>query len=697
MTVRPQTKTNKTQIVKTLCNMCTNHCGIDVHLNAAGIEKITGMKEHPFQRPCPKALAIPEMIYAKERITVPLLKVKGTFKEISWDKAFSVVVDKLTEIRQKFGAGAVVPFAGNGLACRSTPQIVKRFAQAFGTPNFISGAWTCFAARNMAFKLTVGSLPNADYSSDNKCMLLWGKNPQTSSAPEWHDIKLSLSRGAKLIVIDPVATPLAKKADIHARVRPGTDCALALGLLNVIISENRYDQKFVKEWTVGFDRLVEHVRHYTPQKVETITWVPAETVTALARMYAAHQPASISVGVALEHCSNGSQTMRAVATLMAICGNLEISGGNLTFPSLKLKSMGLPDRIEKIAPLGAEFPLFTENRKHTAGTRLTDAILTQKPYPIKAVLVIGGNPAVNWPNSSKVKRAFETLDFLLVQDLFMTDTARLADIFLPAASDQETEDLRNTYFDHNCLPLIAKSNKVIEPVGECMQDWKIWCEVGRRMGYSEYFPWNTSDELNAEMLEPTPVSLEDLKQNPGGILYRQREFQYYLRNGFKTPSKKVEIYSEKMDHLGYDPLPTFHEPVESPVSRPELAKKYPYVLMTGARTKGYTHSRFRQLESLKKLYPDPLVEINTKTARRLGIKTGQVVTLESPRGSIQAVAHPTENIHPDVVAMLSGWSHVSGANANCLTDDMAVDPVSGFPEFRALLCHIKAKGVQAEG
>jgi anaerobic selenocysteine-containing dehydrogenase len=549
----------------------------------------------------------------------------------------------------------------------------------------------------MAFKLTVGSLPNADYSSDNTCMLLWGKNPQTSSAPEWQGVKLSLARGAKLIVIDPVATPLAKKADIHARVRPGTDCALALGLLNVIIREDLYDKSFVSKWTVGFDKLAAHVREYTPQRVEAITWVAAETVTALARMYAAHRPASISVGVALEHCSNGIQTMRAIATLMAICGNLEISGGNLTFPSLKLKSMGLPDLIENTAPLGAEFPLFAENRKHTAGTRLTDAILTQKPYPIKAVLVIGGNPLVNWPNSNKVKKAFEKLDFLLVQDLFLNDTAWLADIFLPAASDQETEDLRNTYFDHNGLPLITKSNKVIEPVGKCMEDWKIWCEIGRRMGYAKYFPWETADRLNAEMLEPAPISWEDLNNQPGGILFRQREFKYYLHGGFKTASKKVEIYSEKMDRLGYDPLPTFHEPVESPVSRPDLAKQYPYVLMTGARTKGYTHSRFRQLESLKQLYPDPLVELNTQTARRLGIKAGQAVTLKSPRGSIQAVAHPTEDIHPGVVAILSGWSHESGANANSLTDDMAVDPVSGFPEFRALLCNIKAKEVQAEG
>ena len=295
---------------------------------------------------------------------------------------------------------------------------------------------------------------------------------------------------------------------------------------------------------------------------------------------------------------------------------------------------------------------------------------------------------VNWPNSSKVKKAFEKLDFLLVQDLFMTDTAKMADIVLPAASDLETEDLRATYFDHNSLPLLVKSNKVIEPIGKCMDDWKIWAEVGRRMGYAEYFPWNTSDELLREMLVPSKITLEQLNENPGGIIYSEKKLQYYLKDGFKTPSKKVEIYSETMEQLGYDPIPTFHEPIESPISRPDLAQKYPFVFMAGSRTKGYTHSRFREVESLKKLYPDPLIEVNTETAESLGIKEGDLVRVESPRGDVKANVKLTQNVPPQLIVLLSGWSNETGANANCLTDNEAVDPVSGFPEYRALLCNV---------
>jgi len=688
MTVAANKNTDDSRIVKTVCNLCTDHCGIDVHIQGGKIVKVRGMDEHPLHYLCVKPAAYPELIYSKERLTAPLKKVNGEFKEISWDEAFTIIVDKLVHIKKQYGAQSVVPFAGNGLACRSTPKVIRRFGEAYGTPNFITGGWTCFGARAMAFKLALGSFPNADYSEDNRCMVLWGTDPQTSSAPKRHNVSVSAGRGAKLIVIDPIATPLARKANLHAQVRPGTDCALALGLLHVIIGEDLYNKEFVEKWTVGFDKLVERVKSYPPEKVEEITWVPAATVRDIARMYAQNHPACVTVGVSLDHSSNGIQTMRAIAALMAICGNLEISGGNVTYPGVALKNLNLPESVAKEVPIGTDFPLFIALRKQQPGTRLTETILTEKPYPIKAVLIIGGNPLVNWPNSNKVRKAFEKLDFLLVQDLFMTDTAKMADIVLPAASDLETEDLRATYFDHNSLPLLVKSNKVIEPIGKSMEDWKIWAEVGRRMGYAEYFPWNTSDELLREMLEPSNITLEQLNENPGGIIYSERKLQYYLEDGFKTPSKKVEIYSEAMDKLGYDPIPTFHDPVESHGSRPDLVQNYPFVFMAGSRTKGYTHSRFREAESLRKLYPDPLIEINIETAENLGIKEGEWVRVESPRGHVKAKARPTQNVPPKLIVLLSGWSNETGANANCLTDNDAVDPVSGFPEFRASLCKV---------
>jgi anaerobic selenocysteine-containing dehydrogenase len=679
---------SQVQTVKTICGLCTNHCGMDVQVQDGQILKVSGMPEHPFHHLCVKPYAYQELVYSEERATTPLIKKNGAFKEISWEDAFDLIADKLTKIKNQYGPKSLVPFCGNGFACRSNGRVIRRFADLLGTPNFITGGWTCFSARVMAFTLTVGGFPNPDFVPENKCLILWGKNPPESLASEKNQIEEAFQRGTKFIVIDPRATPLAKRAELHAQIRPGTDCALALGILHVIIGEGLYDKEFVANWTVGFDKLVDHIKDFSPAEVEKITWVPAETVRKIARMYATNSPAGISTGISLDHSSNGIQTMRAIGVLMAICGNLEIPGGNLIHRGIKFKHMNMPEKISKEPPIGAEFPLFTKIRGHQSGTRVTNAILTEKPYPIKALLVLEGNPMVNWPNTNKVRKAFEKLDFLLVQDMFLTDTAKMAHLFLPATSDLETEDFREGYFDHECLPLIAKSNRVIEPVGKCMEDWKIWAEVGRRMGLAEYFPWKSTSEYLADLVEPTNLSYEDLQKNPGGLTYSPKSYRSYLNGGFKTASQKVEIYSETMAQSGYDGLPTFHEPFESPVSKPELAATHPLILITGARTEGYTHSRFRNMPSLRKLYPEPLVEIHPQTAKSLGVEDGEWVRVESLRGGIRVKARLTEVVHPRIVSVTHGWSNATGANINCLTDDQAVDPVSGFPEYRSLLCRV---------
>ena len=665
-----------------------NHCGIDVYVEDEKIVKVRGMAEHPFHHLCVKPAAYPELIYSEKRLKSPLKKVNEKFVKISWEEAFSIAANTLKRIKEKNGAKSTVVFAGNGLALRSSTSVVSRFAEAYGTPNFITGGWACYVARVIAFKLTVGTYPNADYSKENRCMVLWGKDPAKSSSLERHQINVLKKRGAKLIVVDPVVTSIAETADIHAQLRPGTDAALALGLLHVIIREGRYDKKFVEQWTVGFDKLAESVKAYTPEKVGAITRVPAEIVRELALTYAAHHPASIAIGVSLEHSSNGIQAMRAIATLMAICGNIEVAGGNISYPNVPLKNMNLPDRVENVAPIGSDFPLFTEFRNQQSATKLTEILVTQDPYPIKAMLAVGGNPLVNWPNTNKIKKAFENLEFLMVVDTFMTDTARLADLVLPAASDLETEDIRCAYFNHSGLPLVVKSNRVIEPLGDCLEDWKIMTEIGKRMGYEKYFPWKNSDELLQDFLSPTEITLEQLNDKPGGIIYSEKKQKDYLKNGFKTPSKKVEIFSETMARHGYEAVPTFHEPVESPVSRPDMADMYPFILVAGTRAKGYTHSRFREVESLRKRHPEPEVEINPATARDMSIGDGDRIRVESPRGYIEAAAKLSRAILPDVAVLISGWSGHTGANANLLTNDDARDPVSGFPEFRALMCKI---------
>ena len=685
--------TKKEKFVKTVCNMCSNHCGINAYVENGQITKIEGMQEHPFHNLCVKPYAIPEMVHSKERLTKPLRKVNGKFKEITWDEAFSFLVDKLTDIKKKYGAEALVTNMSTAVSVGPlVSRIARRFTDLYGTPNFTTAAFTCFLSKVISSVLTCGAYPPADLSSpDTRCMVIWGKNPPESCASERDAINVMSGRGAKLIVVDPRRTPLAKKSDIHAQIRPGTDCALALGLMHVIIAEKLYDADFVENWTVGFDKLIEHVKGFTPDVVERITWVPAKTIQDMARMYASSGPASIDIGISLEHSSNGVQTIRALATLIAITGNLDISGGNLILSGLPYTDLRVKDGINQPVSVGDGYPLFNKIVLAPSASSVTNIMLSEEPYPIKALLLHGSNPVLTWSNTTLVKRAFENLELLCVIDVFMTDTAQMADVVLPGTTFLETDELRDLYFSHEGISMIAKQNKVIEPVGNAMEDWKIWAELGKRMGYEEYFPWNDSDELISDLVKPTTVSLDQLIENPGGIYFAEREYRKYLRNGFNTPSGKVEIFSETMAQQGYDPIPTFHEPVESPFSKPNIAETYPLILISGPRTQAYTHSRYRNLPSLRKLYPEPIIEIHRQTAQSLGISDGDMVRVDTLRGSITVKTHFTENVHPKVVIALHGWSIESGANVNWLTDNNAVDPVSSFPEHRAVLCRVVKK------
>lgn len=676
------------KIVKTVCNMCPISCGIDVHVRNGKITQIVGMKEHPFRMLCVKSQGIIDWIYSKERITRPLRKTNGKWKKISWDEAFGVIAGKLSRIKEEYGAKALVVHLGYLFTATHVERMASRFCSVYGTPNYTTGASLCFAARVIGHSLTFNhnTIAMSPSFRDTRCILVWGSNPPESNLLATAAI-FSLKKRAKLIVIDPRSTSLAKKADIYAQIRPGTDCALALGLLNVIISEELYDKPFVDEWTVGFDKLVGHVRNYTPEKVSEITWIPAETIRNIARMYATNKPATILQGVSLDHCTNGIQTSRAIATLVAVTGNFDIAGGNTYCSPLRQKSLRIKGKVSISEAIGAEYPLFSRFIHETTSMPVADAIISGKPYPVKALIVQGSNPILTWPNTNKLKKAFEELELLVAIDVFMTETAELADIVLPAAAFLEKKVLKDYFYTG--LPLILREDKAIDPPGNCLPDWKIWSELGRKMGYEEYFPWKDENELFEYLLEPTNITLDQLRKSPHGVSYQPREQKRYLIEGFNTPSGKVEIYSKIMEEHGYDPMPTFREPAESAVSKSDLVEKYPLVLISGTRTKVFTHSQHRNVPLLRKQQPEPLIEINAKTAKDLGIGDGDLVTVESPRGSIELKVKVTQDIHPGVVSIQHGWSE---ANVNVLTDDEARDPISGYPGLKSVLCRAVKKG-----
>jgi len=679
---------NNTSIVKSLCTMCHSHCGIDAHVKDGRLIRVTSMKEHPFNELCVKAPRIVDWLYSKERITSPLRKVDGTWQKISWEEAFDVIGAKLNNIKENYGAKALVIHIGEPLIATQVGRVVSRFCSLYGTPNLTTGASLCFAARAVGHGLSLSNrmLPLSPSYENTRCVVVWGYNPQQSNKMEATSILSAKRRGAKIVVVDPRATPLAKGADIHLQIRPGTDCALALSLLNVIIAEELYDEDFVQNWAVGFDRLTEHVKKYSPEVVEKITWVPAETIRKFARMYATNKPATIAQGVPLDHCTNGVQNSRAISILIAVTGNLDVPGGNVYNSPLRQTSLRIKGAVSPHGAIGAGYPIFGKFTAETTSMPLVNAIITQKPYPVKALIIQASNPALTWPNTNKVKQAFSQLDLLVVSDLFMTETAKLADIFLPSATFLEGEILKDYVF--NGLPLVAIGNKVVEPLGDCREDWQMWCGLGRKMGYANYFPWQSADELFATLLEPSGITVERLKQNPGGILYHDlSRKEKYREERLNTPSGKVEIFSQTMAEYGYDPLPTFTQ--DSVASKPELAESHPFILITGTRVRAFNHSQHRNIAKLRKLIPYPLVEINTATAKDLGIADEEWVIVESAGGSIKLKAKITPDIHPRVISLQHGWDE---ANANILTDDEEHDPISGYPAFRGVLCRVTKAG-----
>lgn len=510
-------------------------------------------------------------------------------------------------------------------------------------------------------------------------------------------IYTALRKGAKLIVIDPRSTGLASKADIWMQVRPGTDCALALGMLNVIINEGLYDKDFVDEWTVGFDKLQQHVQDYTPEEVEKVTWVPARLIREGARMFTQNKPASIILGAAgiVQH-ANSFQSARAITSLAAITGNLDIPGGNLHLLSPLRSRSAMAG--ESDAPFGKLSPevikkrlgldklhVIEQTRMHMSHcTAVWRAMLEGKPYPLKVMLSLGGNALIAYENSLEVKEALSKLDFFAVAGLEMTPTAEIADIVLPVshwAERDEIVDVGNWAFCHQ---------KAVEPPEECWGDRKILTELAKKLGLEGFWP-SLEEHFNFR-LEPLGLTMQQFREV--GMVERPIEYKKYEKlGGFHTMTKKVELYSEVLEKMGYDPMPVHHEPPESPVSTPELAKDYPLILITGVRDINVVGTSYRHIASLRKRYPEPLLQIHPDTAKKLDIKDGDWVRIETPRGSVKHKAKLFDGLHPSVVATTFGWwyGYDNGwkeVNINVLTDNKHFDPQVGSTPIKSLLCRV---------
>ena len=500
-------------------------------------------------------------------------------------------------------------------------------------------------------------------------------------------------RGAGLIVVDPYLSETAAKADIWLQLRPGTDTALALTMLHVIIREGLYDKEFIRDWTVGFDRLKEHVGKYTPEWGEAVTKIPAALIGKAARLYATAKPAAIYRCVSLDMVHDSLQACRAVSILAAVTGNIGIPGGNVTVSQRGETSQNSHTFIgydllpaDKI-PLRRgfdEFPLLCDKLSPVPTAHmptLWETIATDKPYPVKAALIFGSNALISYSNTPRVEEAMQKLEFIAVCDLFMTPTAQMADIVLPASSWLERDNLISSF--QVCPTYTIAQQKAVE-VAEARSDVDIVCDLARKLGLAEHF-WSDAGELYDSLIEPTGLTFKEFKEKKrifAPLVYRQFE-----KNGFNTPSGKVELYSSLLEKNRCAPLPTYTAPFEGPADASEPAAEYPLILTTGWRQPVYRHTENRENPLLREIAPRPGLLIHPDTAGRLGISEGDPVIVETATGSATLFAVLTLGIHPDVVQATPGWR--GKANINRVTPwDRFAEGIGSVP-MRGILCRVR--------
>jgi anaerobic selenocysteine-containing dehydrogenase len=686
---------SEAEIKDSICYMCTSGCPTKVHVRNGKAIKIDIAEDKVAY--CPRWQAQLDFIYHPNRLQHPMKRVgaRGTdsFKRISWDEALDTIAANLQKVKEKYGAESVVFW----IAYTKEPRpYFHRLTHAFGSPNYCTESSSCFSATWIASNLTYGSdystltVQSSSIEPETKCKLVWSASVKEASPLVWQENQAAVKKDLKLIVVDPRRTSLASMADVHLQLRPGTDGALALAMMNVIINENLHDKDFAEKWTTGFDDLKKLVREYSPERAEEITWVPAAKIREAALLYATQKPAKIHLSPnSTTHHSNGVQNHRAIILLAALTGNFEVAGGNRfsTYTLPITNDITLHERVADMPPgIGSQrFPIWSQRYREMQSNAIADQIESGDPYPLKA-LFSAGLDVQFFPNSGRLVENLKKLDFIAVSEYSPTPGTQLADIVLPIASWLERPMLFTESGE-----LVKLVEPAIEPVGESWPEWKIYSELAKRLGFGELF-WNGDLEkcLNYR-LEPMGITCDDLRQHPEGIKVPppERPEKGYEQTGFKTPSGKVEIASATLAEHGLEPLPVYNEPPESPLSRPDLAESYPLVLTSGARVLTYTHSQFRNIARLRGIMPEPLVDINPADAQPRGIKSGDAVTVSSPRGSIKMKANVTDTILAGVVSIPHHWP--GEANVNLLTDDKNLDPISGFPPFKSQLCQVSKR------
>ena len=608
--------------VRTVCQSCHSECGVLAHVEDGRMTRLQGDPDHPGSKGyiCIKGKSEPARLYHPDRLLHPLKRAgargEGRWQQVSWNEALDGIAAGLTAVRDRYGVDTICGMRGTGPRAGGVANLVP---YALGSPNAISSdLHICYAPSNLAENVTIGTSVLMERGPDYenaRCILIFGGNPMVSHPPRGRDVMRGrINNKAKLIVVDPRRTYLANKADLWLQIRPGTDAALALGLLNLIIEQGLYDKDFVDLWCLGFSDLAARAAEYPVDRVAEITWLPADKIREAAWLYATTKPAVLHHRVAMDQNLCSTKSSQALIDLVAITGNLDVEGGNLLPPRIPgyyrtgILSGGAvcapPPEVEERRLGAGRFPLTSSPRgRFCGGPTLMfvhphlamEAMEGRGEHLLKAMYCSGGNPLVTTMDVRRFRDAMLNLDLLVVADYFMTPTAEIADWVLPAATWLERDEL----CDDGYTDYIAARQKAVEPRGEARLDLAIVMDLVRRIPWADRarLPWKSPTECYDWMVAGMGLTFEQLKEK--GYYQEPRRYRKYERDGFDTRSGKVELAASRFADLGYDPLPAYVEPSESPVGSSGTWSDYPLVLTTGARQIEYMTSEGRQVAALR--------------------------------------------------------------------------------------------------
>ncbi|HEV8255503.1 MAG TPA: molybdopterin oxidoreductase family protein [Casimicrobiaceae bacterium] len=656
---------------------CPDTCAMLITVENGRAIKVEGAPDHPTTRGtlCTKVARYLDRTYSPERVLHPLRRAgpKGArrFERIGWDEALDTIAARFKQIAASpEGPQAILPYSYAGtMGLLQYCSMDRRFFHKLGAS--LLDRTICSSAGKAGYVATIGATIGTDLEQfeNAKLIVIWGSNPIVSNLHLWSRVQEAKRRGAKLIAIDPYRSQTAEKCHVHLAPLPGTDAALALGVMNVLVAEDLLDHDYIARYTLGFEQLVERLRDYPPQRVAQITGLEAADIIALARDYGTIKPAAIRLNYGMQRHAGGGMAMRTAACLPALVGAWrDPAGGALlsssgTYP-VDSKALERPD-------------LIWNNPRTINMSTIGDALLDANDPPIRAVYVYNSNPVAVAPESVKVVAGFSREDlFCVVHDVFLTDTADYADIVLPATTQLEHVDVHSSY---GHLYVLA-NNPAIAPVGESKANTEVFRLLAERMGFEEACFRESDEDIARHAFVATHphaqgLDWETLKQEGWQRLNVPAQFAPFAQGNFPTPSGKCEFYSETLRRQGVDPLPTYTAPRESVASNPMLAERFP-LAMISPPARNALNSSFANLPTFLESEKTPHLEIHPDDALARGIASGDKVRVFNARGALVLTARVTDRARPGVVVALSVWWRKlspDGTNANMVTGQALTD------------------------